>query len=242
MVDVGTAPGTTNTARILVNEAHPGTMIIVGAGTDPGPSRKIDVFEDVRVWGNIRVGEMHAVRLRFEQGVDGTITQGADDEVPRVVKLTGDARLHVIGGGPLGGPSRDVVLWDDVRVANDLVVVNDLTVSNDATVAGESIADGGLRVGDAANTLLTKVLTGATTVDPAAGGSPYGPVTINVTVTGAIQGDLAFATVTNTTLPDDVFVVVRGVTTNTVIVELVNLTGSTLDQGNITITALVVGV
>lgn len=137
MVDVGTAPGTTETSRVEVNAAHPGTMLIIGAGDTGGPSRKIDVFEDVRVWGNARVGEMHVVRLRLEQGTDGVITQGVDDEVPRVIKLSGDERLHVIGGGPLGGPGRDVVLWDDVRVTNDLVVVNDATITNDGTVGND---------------------------------------------------------------------------------------------------------
>lgn len=149
MVDIGTAPGSTNTARIIVSENHPGTMLVIGAdtGAPDGPARKIDVFDDVTVHGNACVGELKCVRARWEQGIDGTITEGVDDEVPRIEKLAGDERLHVIGGGPLAGPGRDIVLWDDVRVANDLTVVNDLNVNNDATVVGDLTVNTAATVG-----------------------------------------------------------------------------------------------
>ena len=103
MVDIGTAPGSTNTAKIIVSENHPGTMLVIGAdtGAPDGPARKVDVFEDVTVHGNACVGEMKMVRARFPQGIDGAISQGVDDEVPRIEKLSGDERLHIIGGGPL---------------------------------------------------------------------------------------------------------------------------------------------
>lgn len=162
-VDIGTAVGTTNTSRIEVNAAHPGTTLLIGSGDIGGPSRKIDVFEDVRVWGNARAGEVHVVRLRFEQGVDGTITQGVDDEVPRILKLSGDARLHIVGGGPLNGPSRDVVLWDDVRVTNDLVVANDVTVTNDATVGNDLTVTNDTTVGVDLTVQGNTAVTGTTT-------------------------------------------------------------------------------
>lgn len=163
MIDIGTSPGTTNTSRIEVNAAHPGTTLLIGSGDIGGPSRKIDVFEDVRVWGNARAGEVHVVRLRFEQGVDGTITQGVDDEVPRILKLSGDARLHIVGGGPLNGPSRDVVLWDDVRVTNDLVVANDATVTNDATVGNDLTVTNDTTVGVDLTVQGDAAVTGSTT-------------------------------------------------------------------------------
>lgn len=222
MIDVGTAPGSSNVAKIIVSENHPGTMLIIGAdtGAPDGPARKIDVFEDVQVHGNACVGELKAVRVRWAQGVDGTINQGEDDEVPRIEKLAGDERLHIIGGGPLNGPGRDVVLWDDVRVTNDLNVAGSLTLGS--------------------GTAIKALLTGSATVDPVAQGSPYGPVNFDITVTGAAMGDLpTVPIVTSGTLPDDVFIVVREVNTDTVTCEVVNLTGALADVGSITV---VVGV
>lgn len=149
MVDIGTAPGSSNTAKIIVSENHPGTMLIIGAdtGAPDGPARKIDVFEDVEVHGNACVGELKAVRVRWAQGTDGNLSQGVDDEVPRIEKLAGDERLHIIGGGPLNGPGRDIVLWDDVRVTNDLTVVGDATVNNDVTVGNNATVNGAAVVG-----------------------------------------------------------------------------------------------
>lgn len=135
MIDVGVAPGTTENSRLAVDEI-PSALAVIGAGEALGPSRLVYIADDVRVAGNVRAGEMHAVRVRWEQGTDGTITQGGDDEVPRIEKLVGDSRLHIIGGGPLGGPGRDIVLWDDARITNDLVVVNDATIQGDASVSG----------------------------------------------------------------------------------------------------------
>ncbi len=165
MIDIGTAPGTTNTSRIEVNAAHPGTTLLIGAGVVGGPSRKIDVFEDVLVHGNARAGEVHVVRLRLEQGVDGVIDEGVDDEVPRILKLTGDARLHVIGGGPLNGPGRDIVLWDDVRITNDLVVANDATITNDVTVGNDATVTNDLTVGVDLSVQGLSTLTGNVTMD-----------------------------------------------------------------------------
>jgi len=135
MVDIGISPGTTEMARLVVDEVS-GTLAIVGAGVAGGPSRRVDVFEDMRVRGNLQVGEMRAVRARWEQGVDGAIHAGADDEVPRVEKLAGDPNLHMIGGGPLGGPNRNIVIHDNLNVANDVNVEHDVAVGHDLAVRG----------------------------------------------------------------------------------------------------------
>jgi hypothetical protein len=182
MVQIGTAPGSSNIAQIIVSENHPGTMLIIGAdtGAPDGPGRKIDVFEDVQVHGNLSVGELNAVRARFPQGIDGSINQGVDDEVPRIEKLAGDERLHIIGGGPLGGPGRDVVLWDDVRVTNDLVVANDATVTQNATVAGNLTVNNAVTVG----TTLTVNGTGPHTFGGDIDASPGSDLNLGDAATG----------------------------------------------------------
>lgn len=161
MIDIGTAPGSSNVARIVVDPDHPGTMMVIGAdtGAPNGPGRKIDIFEDVQAHGNLRCGELHCIRARWEQGVDGVINEGVDDEVPRIEKLAGDRRLHVIGGGPLSGPGREVVLWDDATVARDLGVTNDVVIGNDLTVVNDLTVNNEMLVG----TTLTVNGTGSST-------------------------------------------------------------------------------
>ena len=77
MVNIGSAPGSSNVAKVTVLPDHPKTMVIIGAdqgpGTADGPSRKVDVYEDVLVHGNAQVGEVSCVRTRWPQGVDGII-------------------------------------------------------------------------------------------------------------------------------------------------------------------------
>ena len=190
MVDIGTAPGSTNTAKIIVSENHPGTMLIIGAdtGAPDGPARKIDVFEDVEVHGNACVGEMKMVRARWPQGTDGSISEGVDDEVPRIQKLAGDERLHIIGGGPLSGPGRDIVLWDDVRVVNDLTVANDLSVNNNATVVGNLTVNTAAVVG----TTLTVNGTGPHTLGGGVDLAPSSDVNVgNVTGWGRVFAENA---------------------------------------------------
>lgn len=158
MVDIGIAPSTTETARLVVDEID-GSLAVIGAGTLGGPSRRVDIFEDVRVRGNLQSGEVYGTRFRLDQGVDGTLTAGVDDEVPRLEKLGGDEKLHIVGGGPLFGPNRTVTIHDDLQIIDDLSigsdlsiigtgtaqtnfnVVNDLAVGNDVTVTGEVSAN-----------------------------------------------------------------------------------------------------
>jgi hypothetical protein len=72
------------------------------------------------------------------------------------------------------------------------------------------------------------VLLASKVVDPPLQGSPYGPITETVTVTGAAPGDVAIVT-PDSALEEDVFWVVRGITTDLVTVELVDLKGVAVD-------------
>lgn len=89
-----------------------------------------------------------------------------------------------------------------------------------------------------AYTGVKNVLLGTLVVDPPASGSPYGPITATVTVTGAASGDVAIVT-PDSALEEDVFWVVRGITTDTVTVELVDLTGVGTDVPSHTINVMV---
>ena len=153
MVNIGSAPGSSNVAKVTVLPDHPKTMVIIGAdqgpGTADGPSRKVDVYEDVLVHGNAQVGEVSCVRTRWPQGVDGIIHEGVDDEVPRIEKIPGDKKLHVIGGGNMLGPERGVVLHDDAEVVRNLEVGGLTELNGGVSVMGAIDATGDVNAGAA---------------------------------------------------------------------------------------------
>jgi len=158
MVDVGTAPGSTNVAKLVVLPNFPNTLVVIGAdqgpGTSNGPSRKVEIFEDLTLKGNLDGGVVRAVRFHLHDG--GVVPHMT--ETPRLSTEVSSSELSIIGAGRADIPNaRSVKIYDNLTVARDLVVSNGMDVtgtsllSGGLTVVGDVAVDGDVNVGALGN-------------------------------------------------------------------------------------------
>jgi len=131
---VGIALDTTETARISIDEVA-GTTTIIGSGTALGPGRRIDLFEDVIVHGNLEVlGYSRVSYIKFPDG-------GAGTETPRISIEVAADELSIIGAGITGSPYQRVVrIYDNLEVSYNFTVGNDTVLNGSVTVDSEATA------------------------------------------------------------------------------------------------------
>lgn len=148
MIDVGTAPNSTNVAKIIVDPNFPNTLVVIGAdqgpGTANGPSRKTTIFEDLTLRGNLDAGLVRGVKFHLHDG--GIVPHMTG--IPRISTEVSISEMSIIGAGRVDIPNvRLVKVYDNLMVANELDVDGITNLNGGASVMGAIDTTGDINAG-----------------------------------------------------------------------------------------------